>query len=72
MIIFKTLNVDGKVCNWEIKNKEELYKEWTSPECWLPANDDPLLRAVIDNEEYIFDNATFEDLLTMVGIDIWA
>lgn len=72
MIRFKTINVDGRECDWEFETVAILEREWWNPDCWLPANDDPLLAAEVDGQQFEIPNgAWFEDLLTMVGIDIW-
>lgn len=69
MIEFVTRNVDGHLVCWEYDDKDELYKEWMSEDCGLPANDDPLLYAEIDENPVLLINAMFEDLIRLLGLE---
>lgn len=71
MIEFNTINCEGIEKHWEFNSVKELEDEWKG-KCDLPANDDVLVSVDIDGEtKEIPKGAYFEDLLTMVGIEIW-
>ena len=72
MIRFKTLNADGKEIQYEYKDAKELETIWRSDdiEMNVPENDAPIYDVEIDGKSDIRE-ATFEDLLTYLGIEIW-
>lgn len=80
MIEFNSRNIDGEVRKWKFNSKEDIEKEWKSPDADVPANDDPIWNVYIDgtqivwktNKKYTEDDPVwFEDLLTYLGIEIW-
>ena len=82
MIKFKSISIDGNVCEWKYNNAAELEAEWKSDyiDMDVPANDDPIFDVEIDGKTDIreatferigTDSVWFEDLLTYLGIDIW-
>lgn len=80
MIEFNSRNIDGEVRKWKFDSKEDIEKEWKSPDADVPANDDPIWNVYVDgtqivwttNKKYTEDDPVwFEDLLTYLGIEIW-
>lgn len=75
MITFKTINASDHICSWKYDSAEELEREWRSDDINMdvPANDDYVFDVEIDGEKIDFPgDAYFEDLLTFIGIEIWA
>ena len=71
MIKFKSINLNNEIKEWQYKSKEELEKEWNNG--WnVPENDDEVFDIEIDGIKKDVPNGFwFEDILTMVGIEIW-
>ena len=70
MIRIITLNVDDKVIDWYFESKEEIEKNWWK-QCWLPANDDPVIYVEIDGERvHIPNDMIFLNFLEMIEIDM--
>lgn len=61
MLKFKTVNVDGKIREWEFTYIEDMLKIWLSDECTLPANDDEVVLAEFNGEK--IKAKIFEDII---------
>lgn len=61
MLKFQTINIDGKVRNWEFEYIEDMLKNWLSDDCTLPANDDEVVFAEFNGEK--IEAEIFEDII---------
>ena len=70
-IKFKSINLNNEIKEWQYKSKEEIEKEWNNG--WnVPENDNEVFYIEIDGIKKDVPNGfLFEDILMMVGIEIW-
>lgn len=64
---FTTENVDGILVDWIFNSKEELKVAFYSEDCSLPAGDDIVVKAKLNNMP--LEVKTFDDIISKFGIE---